>query len=144
MIYKLILYIHIASVILAIGPFFVLIPMVKRLRGMEAEMLKVYLFPFRYAVQLTKHAGHVLFTTGILLILLGPWSWTAPWMIMTIILLASSLFFLANAFSPKIRKLTQLGQDREQTLKELSRSIWIYILLLMAVLWLMVSKPMLW
>ncbi|OEH94300.1 DUF2269 family protein [Bacillus solimangrovi] len=144
MLYKLILYIHVASVILSIGPFFVLIPMVKKLRVVDKDLLQAYLMPFFFSVQLTKHAGHVLFTTGLLLIVFGPWSLRAPWIIMTIVLLGSSIFFVANAFSPKLKKLTQSDDDRDKILKDLSRSIWIYIGILMIVLWLMVNKPVLW
>lgn len=144
MLYRLVLYIHIFSVILSIGPFFLLIPLLKKLQASEAQMQQAYLDVFRFAVRLAKHAGHVLVVSGVLLVLMGSWSWKTSWIVMTIILLVSSLFFLARAFSPTIRKFNEPGQDKKTLVQLLRRSIWIYIVLLMIVLWFMVTKPALW
>ncbi|WP_088014277.1 hypothetical protein [Gottfriedia acidiceleris] len=144
MLYRLLLYIHIASVILSIGPFFVLIPILKKLRTSESTIQQSYLDVFRSAVRLAKHAGHVLVASGVLLVLAGSWSWKTSWIVMTILLLVSSLFFLARAFSPTIRKFSEPGQDKGRLIYLLRRSIWIYIALLMVMLWFMVVKPTLW
>jgi hypothetical protein len=142
--YKLLLYIHISSVILSIGPFAVLIPMIRRLRSAEAPVQGIYLDAFRFVVRLSKHAGHVLVVSGILLIMEGPWSWRTPWVAATIFILVSSLFFLARAFSPAIRKIDERGQGRDNAIRTLHRAIWMYLFLLMVMLWLMVAKPVLW
>lgn len=145
MLYRLLLYIHIFSVILSIGPFFVLIPILKKLHASESTILQQgYLDVFRFAVRLAKHAGHVLVISGVLLVLAGSWSWKTSWIVMTILLLVSSLFFLARAFSPTIRKFNEPDQDRKMLIQLLRRSIWIYIVLLMVMLWFMVVKPALW
>ena len=144
MLYRLLLYVHIFSAILSIGPFFVLLPLIKKLRASEAHAQKAYLDVFRFSVRLAKHAGHVLVASGVLLVLAGPWTWKTPWIVMTLILMASSLFFLARAFSPTIRKFNETGQDKETLVQLLRRSVWIYIVLLMAMLWFMVTKPALW
>ncbi|WP_028401800.1 DUF2269 family protein [Ectobacillus panaciterrae] len=144
MLYRLFLYIHIFSVILSIGPFFLLIPLLKKLQASESSIQQAYLDVFRFAVRLAKHAGHVLVVSGVLLVLMGPWSWKTSWIVMTIILLVSSLFFLARAFSPTIRKFNEPSQDKKTLVHLLRRSIWIYIVLLMIVLWFMVAKPALW
>lgn len=144
MLYRLLLYIHIASVILSIGPFFVLIPILKKLRTSESTIQQSYLDVFRSAVRLAKHAGHVLVASGVLLVLAGSWSWKTSWIVMTILLLVSSLFFLARAFSPTIRKFSEPDQDKGRLIFLLRRSIWIYIVLLMVMLWFMVVKPTIW
>ncbi len=144
MLYRLLLYVHIFSVILSIGPFFVLLPLIKKLRASEARTQQAYLDVFRFSVRLAKHAGHVLVASGVLLVLAGPWTWKTPWIVMTLILMASSLFFLARAFSPTIRKFSETGQDKDALIQLLQRSVWIYIVLLMAMLWFMVTKPALW
>lgn len=144
MLHKLLLYIHILSVILSIGPFFVLIPMVKKLRVAEASEQHAYINIFRSAVRLAKHAGHVLVLSGVLLVIVGSWSWKSSWIVITILILVSSLFFLARAFSPKLRKFNEPGQDKGNLVRLLSRSIWIYLVLLMTMLWFMVAKPELW
>ncbi|HWO95387.1 MAG TPA: DUF2269 family protein [Bacillus sp. (in: firmicutes)] len=144
MLYQLFLYIHIFSAILTIGPFFVLIPMVNKLRTAEGQVQGVYLDAFRFVVRLSKHAGHVLVVSGILLVMKGPWPWGTSWIVGTIIILVSSLFFLARAFSPTIREFSEHGRDKERTVRKLHRTIWMYLGLLTVMLWFMVAKPVLW
>ncbi|CAH0346051.1 hypothetical protein [Bacillus sp. CECT 9360] len=142
--YRIIIYIHVLSVIASIGPFFILLPVVKKLRmATEAEM-NAYLETFRFAVRFAKHSGHVLVVTGILLVISGPWTWSTPWIVTTLIILFCSLLFLARAFSPTLRKFQEDGQNKEELAAKLNRSIWIYIVLLLAMLWFMVVKPALW
>ncbi|MGC4378686.1 hypothetical protein WD019_17450 [Fictibacillus sp. Mic-4] len=144
MFYRFILYLHIFSVILSIGPFFVLLPFVKKLRTAEQPVLNEHLGLFRFVVRLAKHSGHVLVVTGILLVWMGPWTWKTSWIDMTLLVMISSLFFLARAFSPSIRKFSEPGHNRETLVQRLSRSIWTYIILLLIMLWFMVTKPMFW
>lgn len=142
--YRLLLYIHILSVTLSIGPFFVLIPMMRKLRAAEPHAQHAYLDTFRFTIRLAKHAGHVLVVSGILLVIFGPWSWTTSWIVITVIILVGSLLFLSRAFSPTLRKLSGLVQERETLVRKLSRAIWIYIILLMMMLWFMVTRPSVW
>lgn len=144
MIYRFLIYLHVLSVIASIGPFFALIPTAKKLLSARGEEQKVYLDSFRFAVRLTKHAGHVLVVTGILLVVLGPWSWKTSWIDITILIMVSSLFFLARAFSPTLKKFTEAGSNREQLVQKLSKTTITYILLLLVMLWFMVTKPTLW
>jgi len=129
---------------MSIGPFFVLIPMVKKLRETNELEEQAYVNTFRFVIHLAKHAGHVLVVSGILLLLTGPWTWTTPWVLMTIVVMVSSLFFLARAFSPTLRKLSDPQQDRARLVQKLQRAIWIYLALLGVMLWFMVTKPVLW
>ncbi|WP_409304192.1 hypothetical protein [Peribacillus sp. SCS-155] len=142
--YRIILYIHVFSVIVSIGPFFILLPIAQKLRSSAQAETNVYLETFRFVVRLTKHAGHVLVLTGVLLVILGPWTWATPWLVMTLLILVGSLFFLARAFSPTLRKFHETDRNQEMLADKLKRSVWIYIILLLAMLWFMVVKPYLW
>ncbi|KAA9016469.1 DUF2269 family protein [Niallia endozanthoxylica] len=139
--YRLIIYLHVSSSIVSIGPFFLLIPVLKKLRQAKDAELSAYLHTFQLVVRLTKHAGHVLIISGILLIWLGPWTWKTPWIIMTLVVMFSSIFFLARAFTPKLRRFHEKDADKEELVKQLTRSLWMYIILLMIMLWFMVVKP---
>ncbi|MBB5181298.1 hypothetical protein HNQ44_002763 [Planomicrobium koreense] len=142
--YTVVLYLHIFSAILSIGPFFVLLPLVKRMDGAEELVLSSQIATFRSAVRLVKHAGHVLVATGALLIWQSSWAWTDSWIALTLAVMAGSIFFLARAFKPVLRKFEEPGADRGVLLRELNRSIWLYVLLLGLMLWLMVAKPAFW
>ncbi len=142
--YRILIYLHVLSAIASIGPFFILLPVVKKLRMAKQTEMNAYLDTFRFVVQLAKHSGHVLVATGILLVVFGPWTWSTPWIAMTLIILFCSLFFLARAFSPTLRKFQEEGQNNDALADKLKRSIWIYIILLMTMLWFMVGKPALW
>jgi len=144
LLYRTLIYLHVISVVASIGPFFILLPMMKKLRTASDSVLPSYLDTFRFTVRLSKHAGHVLVGTGILLVLLGPWTWSTPWIIMTLVIMFCSLFFLARAFSPTLRKFGVDDADREWLVGKLNRTVWIYLILLLAMLWFMVVKPNLW
>ncbi|MCF8567879.1 DUF2269 domain-containing protein [Alicyclobacillus tolerans] len=144
MLVRLLLFIHVFSVTLAIGPFFVLLPLTQRLRSSDPQEQAIYLDVFRLAIRWAKHAGHLLILTGILLWVTGPWPWTTPWIDVTSVILIGSLVFLARAFSPTLRKLKDSPEDAKVLVGQLRRSIWIYIVLLMAMLAFMVTKPPLW
>jgi uncharacterized membrane protein len=143
-IYRLIVYIHVVSVILAIGPFFILLPFVRKLKEATGNELNIYLDAFRFVVRLSKHSGHVLVATGVLLVFLGPWSWGTSWIVMTLVLMFSSIFFLARGFTPTLQKLAVEDENREVLTAKVRRAIWTYILLLMTMLYFMVTKPTLW
>ncbi|MEI2666169.1 hypothetical protein [Rossellomorea sp. LJF3] len=144
MLYRSLIYLHVISVVASIGPFFLLLLTMKKLRTASRSILPSYLDTFRYTVQLSKHSGHVLVGTGILLVLLGPWTWTTPWIIMTLVIMFCSLFFLARAFSPTLRKFAEEDADRERLVGKLHRTVWIYLILLLTMLWFMVVKPGMW
>jgi hypothetical protein len=144
LLYQIVIYIHVISVIASIGPFFILLPLVKKLKAAKESELTVYLDTFRFVVRLSKHSGHVLVGSGVLLVLSGPWTWGTPWIVMTLIILFCSLFFLARAFSPTLQRFREDEQSKEKLATKLNRTIWTYIILLMAMLWFMVVKPTLW
>lgn len=142
--YTVILYAHILSAALSIGPFFVLIPLVKRIREADTQSLSGLIVTFRSATRLVMHAGHVLVATGVLLVWQGPWPWNSPWILMTLAVMFTSVFFLARAFSPVLKKFAEPESDQSALAEKLKHSLWIYILLLLLMLWFMVDKPSLW
>jgi hypothetical protein len=144
LLYRFLIYLHVLSVIVSIGPFFILLPIVKKLSMAKEVEMNAYLDTFRFVVRLAKHTGHVLVATGILLVISGPWTWGTPWIVTTLIILLCSLYFLARAFSPTLRKFQEEGQNKAHLAAKLKKSIWLYIVLLMAMLWFMVGKPTLW
>ena len=102
--YKLIIFAHVMSAILSIGPFFVLFPVLNRMKGKSGEVLDSHIELFQAAIRIVKHAGHVLVVSGILLMWQGGWPWSTSWVILTILVMVSSIVFLAKAFKPKIRQ----------------------------------------
>ncbi|HEY4552346.1 MAG TPA: hypothetical protein VIG80_04065 [Bacillaceae bacterium] len=144
MMYKLLLYIHIASTIASIGPFLVLLPLIKYMRSAQKDGEQAYLGLFKASIRIVKHAGHVLVTSGVLLIIAGKWSWAAPWLVLTYIVMFGSIFFLARAFTPTLKKFADSAADRGMLTGKLHRAVWMYMALLMLLLWFMVAKPVLW
>ncbi len=142
--YLWLVFIHAVSAMISIGPFFVLFPMLGKLRKAEEPLLSSYLDSFLFVVRLSKHSGHVLVISGLLLLWLGGWPWTTPFIAATFIVLFASLLFMARAFSPTIRRLRQPDHDRVKLVNKLARSLYIYMFVLFVMLWLMMMKPALW
>jgi hypothetical protein len=142
--YSLLLYLHIFSVILSIGPYFVLFPLLAKMKSASFDLLPLYIEPFRVTVRLTKHAGHVLVTTGVLLTWLSSWSWTTPWILTTVVIMVGSLYFIARAFSPLLRELRAPHDNRSALIAKLKKALIYYVLITMTMMWFMVGKPALW
>lgn len=142
--YIIILYIHIFSVVLSIGPYFVLFPLLALIRRASFEQLPDYLEPFRITVRLTKHAGHVLVATGILLTWITAWTWKTSWIIATVLIMVASLYFIARAFSPLIRQLKAPHEDRDYLVNKLRTALIWYVIITLSMMWFMVAKPMMW
>jgi hypothetical protein len=142
--YRILIFIHVLSAIGSIGPFFILLPIINQLQKATGEALSAYLSIIRFVVRLTKHMGHILVGSGVLLIIFGPWTWRTPWILMTLVVMFLSIFFLARAFSPILKKFEEKDQDKIRLAAKLKRTLWNYILLLLIMLWFMVVKPVLW
>ena len=143
-IYKIALFLHIVSAVVAIGPLFAIFPMLKRMENAHGMLELGIIEGLRGAVRAVSLAGHFIVPTGIVLLLFGGWSWKTSWVLATIIMLVASLLFLAKAFKPAWRiaeaddfnKLLFIRTMRSATVK--------YILIMLIMLWLMVAKPQLW
>jgi hypothetical protein len=142
--YRLIIYVHVSSVILSAGPFFVLVPILKKMKSAGNEVQQAYIDIFKISIRLVKHAGHVLVGSGVLLIAYSSWTWTTSWVVATLAVMFGSVFFLARAFSPVLKKFNEPDADKPLLIKKLTRSVWIYVFILMLMLWFMVAKPTLW
>ena len=142
--YGAIVFAHVVSAVISVGPLFILLPLIRRLRTAKAEAEDIYLAFIRVIIRLVMHSGHVLVVTGILLILFGPWPWHTSWVILTLGVMLLSAFFLATGFSSVLKKFHESGMDREAIVNKLQRTAWIYIGLLLVMLWLMVQKPAVW
>ena len=142
--YTTIVFLHVVSAVLSIGPLFIIIPLINRLRKMILAEEEIYLSLIQVIVRVVMHAGHALVATGALLVLFGPWPWYTSWVVMTIIVMGISGVFLATAFTRVLRRFNEPGLDKLYILYRLKRTTWIYIGLMFIMLWLMVQKPSFW
>jgi len=142
--YGTIIFIHAVSAVLSIGPLFILMPIIKRLRGVETDIEAAYLSVINVTIRIVMHAGHVLVTTGTLLLIFGPWPWYTSWVVTTIAILLFSGVFLAKGFTFVLRRFNNPEIDKNSILSRLNITSWIYIGLMLVMYWLMVQKPVLW
>nr|WP_054549051.1 hypothetical protein [Lysinibacillus sphaericus] len=143
-IYTLLLYIHILSAILSIGPLFVVLTIVKKMRIASKDDMPPYIEAFKGAITLVKHSGHVLVASGILLMWHAGYHWNTSWIVLTFLVMFASIVFLARAFKPTLRTFNTPAFNHLQFVSLLHRKTWMYIVLLLIMLWLMVAKPVLW
>lgn len=143
-IYTLLLYIHILSAILSIGPLFVVLTIVKKMRTASMDDMPPYIEAFKGAITLVKHSGHVLVASGILLMWHAGYYWNTSWIVLTFLVMFASIVFLARAFKPTLRTFNTPAFNHLQFVSLLHRKTWMYIVLLLIMLWLMVAKPVLW
>ncbi|MBD7984466.1 hypothetical protein H9649_07735 [Sporosarcina sp. Sa2YVA2] len=142
--YGTIVFVHVVSAVLSIGPLFLLMPIIKRLRNVESPIEDAYLSIIRVVIRIVMHAGHVLVVSGALLLLTGPWSWFTSWIVATFAVLLLSGFFLSTGFTKVLKKFHLPGSNKNEILAKLNQTSWIYIGLMLVMLWLMVQKPILW
>jgi hypothetical protein len=142
--YQLLIFVHVVGVMMSVGPFFILIPLVSKIKIANQDQLEAYLPIFHYAVQFSKHSGHIMVSTGIILMYLGHWSWLTSWILLTILVMVSSLFFIARAFSPTLKKLRESPENRSKLVNKLRRSVYLYIMIMLLMMWFMVLKPNVW
>lgn len=142
--YSAIVFIHVISAMLSIGPLFILIPIIKRLRGVEHDIEVAYMSVINVIIRLVMHAGHVLVVSGIILILVGPWPWYTSWVLMTVFVMGVSAVFLATGFTRVLRIFNDPETSKNKLLNRLNTTSFIYIGLMIIMLWLMVLKPNFW
>lgn len=143
-VYGIFVFLHVVSAVIAIGPLFLLLPIIRRLRGADSQAEEAYLTVIRVTIRGVMHAGHALVITGVLLLILGPWPWHASWVILTMIVLLLSAVYLSRGFTQVLRKFHELETNKNDIIHRLSRTTWTYIGLMLIILWLMVQKPMIW
>lgn len=102
-IYTLLLYIHILSAVLSIGPLFVVLTIIKKMRTASNDDMPPYIEAFKGAIAIVKHSGHVLVISGILLMWYAGYAWNTSWIALTFLVMLASIVFLARAFKPTLR-----------------------------------------
>lgn len=144
LLFKIILYVHILSAVVSIGPLFSLLIIVKLMKSAQNSALEGYVRSFQAGITAVKHAGHVVVPTGIVLIWLGGWPWYTSWVVLTVVLMVGSIFFLASAFKPAMKTFGTEHFVKAEFITKLRRATWLYIFILLIMLWLMVNKPVFW
>lgn len=142
--YGILVFLHVLSAVLSIGPLTLLMPVIKRLHGVEASIEQAYLSVIKVVIRIVMHAGHVLVVSGVLLLIFGPYPWTTSWVILTLAVLLLSGVFLSRGFTIVLRRFHNLDADKTDILKRLMITSWVYLGLMLIMLWLMVQKPMFW
>ena len=142
--YTTVVFAHVVSAVLSIGPLFILMPIIKRLRSAQSDVELAYMSVIKVIIRIVMHAGHVLVFTGVLLIILGPWPWYTSWVVMTVVVMGISAFFLATGFTRVLRIFDMPGINKYELLNRLNWTSWLYIGLMLVMLWLMVQKPTFW
>lgn len=144
MIYKIALFLHVLSAVVATGPLFAIFPMLKRMENVDGLLEQGIIEGLRGAVGAVSLAGHFLVPTGIILLLFGGWSWNTSWVLATIIMLLASLLFLAKAFKPAWYLAEAANFDKRLFIRIMRNATIKYILIMIVMLWLMIAKPQLW
>ncbi|WP_040286128.1 DUF2269 family protein [Sporosarcina koreensis] len=142
--YTLIVYVHVVSAVVSVGPLVVLFPLIRKMRTASAGEESMLLSLFKWTIRFVMHAGHVLVVTGVLLLIFGPWPWYTSWVIVTVGVMMLSIVFLARGFSKVLSRFPDEPENRDSLLRTLKETAWRYILLLLIMLYLMVAKPSFW
>lgn len=142
--YSTVVFMHVVSAVLSIGPLFILMPVIKRLRDAQSDVELAYMSVIKVVIRVVMHAGHALVFTGALLLILGPWPWYTSWVVMTIFVMGVSGVFLATGFTRVLKTFYVPGVNKQELLNRLNQTSWVYIALMIVMLWLMVQKPIFW
>lgn len=141
MLFTITLYLHIISAIMATGPLFAVFPLLNRMKNAPDDQLQSYVLSLKGVLRAVANGGHILVPTGLLLIWFSGWSWTASWIIATLIIMACSLLFMARAFKPALAFAASTEFTKERFIQMVKIATWKYIVLMLVLLWLMVDKP---
>ncbi|MED3661108.1 DUF2269 family protein [Ureibacillus terrenus] len=144
MLHTIFLFIHVLSAVVSIGPLVTLIPITKKMEEADEKEMAGYVNSFKLAIDVVKHAGHVLVISGAILVIITGWTWKDSWIVLTLAVMFLSIVFLAKAFKPTLQTFGTSGFQKEDFIVKLRKAAWKYIILLLIMLWLMVAKPMLW
>lgn len=144
MLYTIILYTHILSAIVSMGPLFAIFPLLSRMKDASSDQVGGYVQSIQGILRAIANGGHVVVPSGLLLIWLSGWSWKASWVILTFIVMFASLFFMARAFKPAMNYAKTDGFVKEKFISMIKSATWKYIALMSILLWLMVVKPNFW
>lgn len=144
MLYKLLLFAHVVSAVVATGPLFAIFPLLNRMKnGADAEALS-YINALQGVLRAVAHGGHYIVPTGLLLIYFSGWPWGTSWLIVTYITMTLSLYFMARAFKPAMNFAKSDDFSKDTFIHLVKLATWKYIALMAFFIWLMTSKPNFW
>ena len=144
MLYTIILYTHILSAIVSMGPLFAIFPLLNRMKDAPSEQVGGYVQSIQGILRAIANGGHVVVPSGLLLIWFSGWSWKTSWVILTFIVMFASLFFMARAFKPAMTYAKSNGFVKENFISMIKNATLKYIFLMGILLWLMIVKPNFW
>ena len=151
MLYLAVLWLHIVGGIVALGSnvtyFFVLNCGLRDPARVLFAVSTVRVIDSRLATP----AYGVTAVSGLVPVWQGPWSFTTPWVISAIVIFAAVAVIAARVYTPVLKRQLALAEegngetDEYQTLhRRGSRAGVQLVVLVLAIVWLMVAKPVLW
>nr|MBO2478633.1 hypothetical protein [Bacillota bacterium] len=146
LVYDVFHYLHVLGAVFAIGPYAVFFHVLRLMKQMEngGSVSPANLSVLRFVVRVSKHAGHVLVVSGVLLWWLGGYALWTSWIVIPVAILLAGLYFMARAFSPILEGLEKGTLDWSKGIQKLRFSLWGYLVILLVSLWFMITKPVLW
>lgn len=145
LLYEIALFVHITNAIATIGPLFAILILLGRMNKIEDEVqFEGSIEGLRAMIRTVEIAGHYIVPTGLLLVILGGWSWSTPWIVVTLVFLGACLIILAKAFKPATKLIGTPAFTKDLFIKKMYIATIVYLLIMGILLWLMVAKPMFW
>lgn len=145
LLYNIALFIHVVNAVATIGPLFAILIMLGRMKKIEDDLkFDGAIEGLRAMIRTVEIGGHYIVPTGLILVLLGGWSWTTSWIIVTFVFLGACLIVLAKAFKPATGLIGTPEFTRGLFMKKMYRATFVYMGIMAVLLWLMVAKPMFW
>lgn len=145
MLYEIALFIHIINAVVTIGPLFAILVMLGRMKKLEEDSkFEGAIEGLRAMIRTVEIGGHYIVPTGLILVMLGGWSWSTSWIVVTLIFLGACLIVLAKAFKPATKLLGTPAFTRALFIRKMYVATFVYLLIMAVLLWLMVAKPAFW
>ena len=144
MLYKLLLFTHVLSAVVATGPLFALFPLLNRMKNATDIEAPSYIHALQGVLRAVANGGHYIVPTGLLLVYFSGWPWSASWLVVTYITMTLSLYFMARAFKPAMKYAKAADFSKDRFIRMVKIATWKYITLMAFFIWLMTSKPNFW
>lgn len=146
--YKLLVFIHIFSAILGLGPGFIMIYVVTKAKTMT-ELRHAYLIRNRIHI-FVMVGGTLLLVTGVLMGMINPYLFKQGWYVVSLILFLVALAFGPIALSPRSKPIKKMlkehqGDDVPERYHILAKDLFFYErienILFLIIIALMILKP---
>jgi uncharacterized membrane protein len=147
--YSLVLFVHIAAVVIAFGVLFaypVLLGAARR--GAFADVEWFHRAQLQLNQRVIAPAGAVVLAAGLYLAVEGPYDFGDPWIGTTLLILVVVMGLAGAFFAPRERQLAALaegggerGAEYEKVLGQLRRGVLVADALVLVAIFLMVTKP---